>query len=117
VDATTTNDMDEAPDVSAPPTIPHYEHAPVTRRTLEWRGRLWEVTYHATHDGVGFLVERVECRPMEPRDRHLEEGTIVHVRLKVKLDAGKQVKLHADDREGGGTFWLARGRIVLVEGG
>lgn len=103
------------PDLSAPPNIPHYETGPLTRRTIEWNGRLWAVTYYATHDGVGWLVERHECRLEETLGHQFAEGDIVHVRLKMVEDGGDHVKLLADDPGRRAIFWLPRGRIVRVE--
>lgn len=113
--APTSASMVAAADFLAPPTIPHYEPGPVTRRTIERNGMLWSVTYYASRDVNGWLVERCECRPEEEPDHLFNEGDIVHVRLKVVEDGGDQVKLKADDPGGQSVFWLKRGRIVRVE--
>lgn len=113
--APTSASMVAATDFLAPPTIPHYEPGPVTRRTIERNGMLWAVIYHAEQDENGWRVRRVECRPEEDWNHQFAEGDIVHVRLKVVEDGGDQVRLMADDPGGHSVFWLKRGRIVRVE--
>lgn len=104
-----------AAEFTAPPTIPHYEPGPETRRMIERCGVLWEVTYYAARDGIGWLVNRVACRPIEGSQKFFETGDMLWIRVHAGTDFGPAVEVLTNEIEGPRKRRIHRSDIMHVE--
>lgn len=101
----------------APATVPHYEAAAQSTRTIEWSGVLWAVTYLSEHDGIGWRVQRCQARPIEGIQRYLHVGETGLLRVRIVEDWGHEIKVEV---EGGGNklphrMLIARRAIMGLE--
>lgn len=83
---------DAAPaEFASPPGLPHYEPAETITRTIEFRGVLWAVTYHAAWDGIGWLVNRCTAHPVEGIRRYVHAGETGLLRANIRQDWGDRL--------------------------
>lgn len=110
----TIEDAPRAEEFTPPPAVHYYETGPITERMIERDGRLWAVTFHARHDGIGWRVHHTTIRPEEAQPASLVPGHLVDITCKVQDDQGPDVQLRVETPHYCQSFWVKRSAISRI---